>query len=172
MNDPVWQPAGGMVDGAVELDGTDDYMVAPLVLDPGSGPFSVFVWIKGGAAGQVVLSPANGRIWLSAKPETGVLMTQLIPGMTARSLSSDAVITDGEWHCVGLSWDGMSELVMYTDGVEVARNTQSGIPGSSGSLYIGAGKNMEPGTFWSGLVDDVRIYSRVLSPEQIRIMTN
>jgi hypothetical protein len=26
------------------------------------------------------------------------------------------------------------------------------------------GKTMEPGTFWSGLIDDVRIYSRALWP--------
>lgn len=91
-------------------------------------------------------------------------MTELIPSLTVKSLSSDAVITDGEWHCVGLTWDCSSNLVLYVDGVEVASNTQSGIPSSSGGLYIGTGKGMELGTFWSGLIDDIRIYNRVVKP--------
>ena len=31
-------------------------------------------------------------------------------------------------------------------------------------LAIGAGKDLAPGTFWSGLIDDVRIYNRVVKP--------
>lgn len=29
---------------------------------------------------------------------------------------------------------------------------------------------MTPGTFWSGLIDDVRIYDRALSPEQVETL--
>lgn len=35
---------------------------------------------------------------------------------------------------------------------------------SSNGLYFGTGKAMEPGTFWSGLIDDVRIYNRAVRP--------
>jgi hypothetical protein len=34
----------------------------------------------------------------------------------------------------------------------------------SNGLYIGAGKAMAPGTYFSGLIDDVRIYNRAVSP--------
>ena len=30
--------------------------------------------------------------------------------------------------------------------------------------YIGTGKAMEAGTYWSGLIDDVRIYNRAVRP--------
>jgi hypothetical protein len=33
-----------------------------------------------------------------------------------------------------------------------------------GDLQIGAGKNLDPGTFWFGLIDDVRIYNRAIIP--------
>ncbi|MFC1762599.1 LamG-like jellyroll fold domain-containing protein [Planctomycetota bacterium] len=33
-----------------------------------------------------------------------------------------------------------------------------------GDLQIGAGNTLDPGTFWSGLIDDVRIYDRVVTP--------
>ena len=50
------------------------------------------------------------------------------------------------------------------DGVEVARDTQPSLAASSGSLHIGAGKYLTPATSWSGLIDDVRVYSRAVQP--------
>jgi hypothetical protein len=48
--------------------------------------------------------------------------------------------------------------------VEVATDTQSHFRSSYGDLYIGAGKNRDPGYFFSGLIDDVRIYNRAVTP--------
>jgi len=73
------------------------------------------------------------------------------------------VITDGDWHRVGLSWDG-SNRILYVDDVAVAEDTQSELASSESGLYIGAGKNREPGSLWLGPIDDVRIYNRALSP--------
>jgi subtilisin family serine protease len=52
------------------------------------------------------------------------------------------------------------------DGVEVARDIKSPttLTASTAGLYLGAGSKLEAGTFWSGLIDDVRIYSRVMKP--------
>jgi len=35
---------------------------------------------------------------------------------------------------------------------------------SSAGLLIGAGSTLAPGTFWSGLIADVRIYNRAVKP--------
>jgi hypothetical protein len=72
------------------------------------------------------------------------------------------VITDGNWHRIGFVWDG-SHRKLYVDGVVAAEDTQPPLAGSVDGLYIGCGKAMEAGTFWSGLIDDVRIYNRVVS---------
>jgi hypothetical protein len=73
------------------------------------------------------------------------------------------VITDGDWHRVGFVRDGINRI-LYVDDVEVACDTAANLEAGSGGLYIGAGSRLEPGTFWSGLIDDVRIYNRVVSP--------
>ena len=39
-----------------------------------------------------------------------------------------------------------------------------GTKGAEGGLYLGAGKDLAEGSFWSGLIDDVRIYDRVIEP--------
>jgi len=67
------------------------------------------------------------------------------------------------WHRVGLTWDG-STRILYVDDVQVAKDTQAGLVGSQGGLYIGAGKVLESGSFFSGLIDDVRIYDRAVTP--------
>ena len=61
-----------------------------------------------------------------------------------------------------LTWDG-SNRILYVDDLEVAKDTQAQFSGSAEGLYIGAGKNLEPGSFFSGLIDDVRIYDRAVN---------
>ena len=161
---PTWQPTSGMIDGALELDGIVDYVNTPFVLNPADGKFSVFVWIKGGAPGQAVLSQIGGVNWLCADTLEGNLMTELKgTGRGAAELLSQTVITDGSWHRIGLVWDG-SHRTLYVDDVAVAEDAQDNLEGSINGLYIGTGTAMEPGTYWSGLIDDVRIYNRPVSP--------
>jgi len=161
---PTWQLAAGKVNGALEFDGIDDYVSTPFILDPATGAFSVFAWVRGARPGQAILSQANGQNWLSAETGTGALMSDLAIGLVPKPPSSQAVITDGDWHRVGVSWDRAS-LMLYVDGVEVARKaSERGVPGSAGGLHIGAGKNLEAGSFWFGLIDDVRIYDRAVTP--------
>jgi hypothetical protein len=163
-DNPLWRPTDGMVNGALELDGSDDFVSVPFVLNPADGGFSIFTWIKGGAAGQVVLSQIGAANWLMADPATGALMTELEgTGRFAEPLISDAVITDDNWHRVGFTWDG-SNRVLYIDDVEAARDTQSSLASSETGLYIGAGKDRQLGSFFSGLVDDVRVYNRAIVP--------
>jgi hypothetical protein len=164
---PIWRPAGGHVGGAIELDGIDDYISTPSVLDPSKAPFSVFVWVKGGAPGQVILSQpgsSGGANWLRAGASDGSLMTELKGnGRSDRPLTSATSITDGNWHHVGLVWDGANRT-LYVDDVVAATDAHHGLGSSYEGLNIAAGKNFDPGTFWSGLIDDIRIYNRAMTP--------
>ncbi len=162
-----WQPSGGQINGALQLNGADGYAVTGQVLNPADGPFSVFVWVNGGEPGQVVLSQLNGANWLGADPYLGCLMTELIPPavgrFTPQPLKSESVITDGQWHRIGFVWDG-SNRMLYVDEILVAEDTQNNLSSSLGGLNIGCGSNPAVGTFWSGLFDEVRIYKRAVRP--------
>ena len=160
----MWQPDGGRIGGALAFDGQDDRLSTPFVLEPSAGPFSAFAWIKGGGPGQVVLSQDKGANWLMASSPGGVLVTDLkSAGRMGKSLTSTTVITDGNWHRVGFVWDG-SYRILYVDGIEVARDTQAGLAPWVGVLYVGAGGNLLPASFWKGLIDDVRVYDRAVKP--------
>ncbi|MHC4439411.1 MAG: LamG-like jellyroll fold domain-containing protein [Planctomycetota bacterium] len=171
---PIWQPAGGLYDGALEFDGNDDYVSTPFVLNPKEEPFSVFTWIKGGAPGQVIISQstATGNIWLGLDAQGGTLMTGLVPPssgwVTKKPLVSESIITDDQWHHIGCVWDD-SYRILYMDGIEVAKDitAQNQLKPATGGLYIGTDKTRGAETFFSGLIDDVRIYRRALSAEEI-----
>jgi hypothetical protein len=146
------------------LDGIDDYVGTDFILNPTEESFSVFAWIKGGAAGQVVLSQESGANWLGTDPSDGNFITELKgTSRSASPLQSQTIITDDLWHRIGFVRDG-SDRTLYVDGVPVAQDTQDSLGGSENGLYIGTGKAMEPGTYFSGLIDDVRIYNRVVTP--------
>ncbi|MFC1635808.1 LamG-like jellyroll fold domain-containing protein [Planctomycetota bacterium] len=167
MGDPVWLSDGGIVDGALQLDGIDDYVATDPVLNPADGAFSVVAWVVGGTPGQAVLSQADGANWLCTDSLEGCLMTGLTD--SGRSpvgpMLSQANITDNNWHRISLVWDG-SYRHLYVDGIEVAKDAEplSALEDASGGTYFGAGSTLAPGTFFSGSIDDIRIYNRTVYP--------
>lgn len=166
MGEATWLPGAGQIDGAIQLDGINDYVDTPFVLNPREGAFSVFVWIKGGVPGQAIISQEEGANWILTDAQ-GYLMTALVtegrrPG---DPLLSETVITDDTWHRIGFVWDG-SYRSLYVDDELVATDVvpQNNFPSSRGELNIGGAHDRRSSGFWSGLVDDVRIYDRVVAP--------
>ena len=154
---PIWWPNGGRVNGALELTGMT-FIMGGSVLNPADGPFSVLAWVKGGLPGQGIVTQQGGVDWLMADAVDGRLATELSP-----ALCSETVITDGDWHRITVTWDG-SACLLYVDDVLEAASAESGLPGSTGAVVIGCRKTMAPGTFFTGLIDDVRIYNRAVRP--------
>lgn len=164
MGDPVWQPDGGMVDGALLFDGVGDYVSAPYVL-PNERSFSFFAWVRDGALLQVILSESGmyGKILLQADFVDGSLMTSLGGN---EFLYSHIPITDGQWHQVGLVCDADAMTrALHVDGIEVVSATAESVTniGKDG-LFFGAswGLDVHSDFYWSGLIDDVRVYDRAV----------
>jgi hypothetical protein len=113
----------------------------------------------------VIVSQVGGASWLSIDAE-GRLMTSLSRPAGGRQaatgpLVSPSTVIDGGWHRVGVVWDGTTRA-LYVDDVLAGQDAQSGLAGSSSGLNIGCGAGLEPGTFFWGLIDDVRLYTRAV----------
>ena len=166
VGDPIWQPDGGMVGGALLFDGVDDYVSIPSIEWPyKESSFSVFAWIKGGQRNEIITR--WGLTLMQADHIEGNLMSAFLFDLTGGGfLFSEANIIDGQWHLVGFVWNaGDWTRALYVDGVQVAKDTPTiWSMQLIRKLEIGADSYFPSGSeyYWSGLIDDVRIYNRAI----------
>jgi len=170
---PFWQPTGGVIDGSLMLDGIDDYIDTPFILDPSKGSFSVFAWVYCWMPGQVIISQKgqSGGTWLGTNP-LGKFMTEF-SDVNFGVLESESFITDVQWHHVGFVYDTDTlHRRLYVDGILVAEDTSAvaGEPSNEG-LYIGASNDLGAGTLFSGFIDEVRIYKQALTAKEIEMLS-
>jgi hypothetical protein len=148
MGDPVWQPEGGIVGGAIQLDGIGDYVSVPYILPGVQNSFSAFAWVKGGGPNQVIACESGmyGYFLLQADFKAGNLMTTYNGLGNEGFLFSQTSVIDGQWHHVGLVWDAYStERTLYIDGVEAASDKVSNCPNWSSSV---GGRGLNIGASW------------------------
>jgi len=150
------------------LDGIDGYVQAPYLLNPAEGPFSAACWAKGSALDKTILSQQDGtgtgRSWLKVEA-SGYLTTNLQSGGGGLTATGQLWNTT-QWQHIGLVWDGYKRH-LYINGLEVASDTTNlaGLESCDGLLYIGASKSLS--SFWPGTIDDVGIWNRALSENEI-----
>ena len=115
------------------------------------------------APGQTVRFLGGARL-LYTNAADGSLTSDLAGSVRGKTpLFSDVVVTNGDWHRIALVWDG-TDRILGADGKEIAREPLGAVHLSESGLITGAQDNFEPGTFPSGLVDDIRIYRRAVKP--------
>jgi hypothetical protein len=92
-----------------------------------------------------------------------------------RTLHEDLKIgNNSAWQDVALTWSRVSNPTrLYRNGAEVSyavQDTGTGVPldDTAYAFVIGARGALEPVTFFNGLLDEVRLYRRALSAEEIR----
>ena len=86
-------------------------------------------------------------------------------GSCCTVLNGPTALTINQWTHLAGTWDG-STLRLYLGGVEVASQPRSGtLEVNNSPLHIGG--NTYNGENFSGLIDEVRIYNRALTPAEI-----
>jgi len=173
---PTWQPLGGQTGGAVEFDGNEDYVAIPESSDFkfGTSDFSMGAWVKTsattksyiidnyqGTVGEVgcqIVMNADGTVYFE------------IRGGTLLQITSTTTINDGAWHHIFGSADRDSSMDLYIDGAITATGgANSDDIDNSNPVLIGVNTWLSDplGSFFGGVIDDVRIYNRTLDPNEI-----
>ncbi len=176
--------ADGYDGGAVRLDGASSrlYYAGP-VLDT-STSFSVSAWAKASAAGgyQTVLSQNGQRtsgfqLQLTTLGEWALVMFgEDIDGggaEHARIRSPEPASMDVWTHLLGVYDHGAGELRLYVDGRLVVERDYTSTWTATGDLQIGAAqwKGNQVDLF-DGVIDDVRVYQRVIVPSEAELLAN
>ena len=167
--DPQWVP--GQVGGALEFDGSGDYV------DCGNGPdltitgdITFMCWIKVAAfsrSWETILAKGDDSYRMSRGAEYGDSIHFGCNGPSGGNLNATTVVTTNTWRHVALLYDGTNKII-YLDGAEDARVASAGdIDSSTYNLFIGENSQAR-NRYLTGLVDDVRIYNRALTVEEIK----
>jgi hypothetical protein len=184
INGPLW--TSGKYGGSLAFDGANDYVsMGDVAQADGLTSVTVSAWVKfavnGGGASETHLvdkshcsGHTNGGPW-----ELGVSLTSsrkaefLIypqggsPAAYVFSGPSSTSIDDGAWHHVTGRYDG-SQISIWVDGVQENSRPLVGVtmPNTSYGVELGGRCNGYAYPF-RGVLDDVRIYTRALTPSEI-----
>ena len=166
----------GLHGGALSLDGSGDYVnidgyKGVGAVDEVQHPFTVANWFKTtGNAEMVTWGDNPGRQRLSWRIDGGRLRTEHGSG----NLRGNTYVNDGEWHHGALVVNEGANLrvpntLIYVDGVE-----DTTFSGSDNTYNLGSDTDVSIGRratsndrWFNGLIDDVRIYDRVLATEEL-----
>ncbi len=188
VNGPTWTT--GQINGALDFDGVNDYVDfgTGTSLDMGAGNFSLSGWFKSGfgfgrtMAGKGGTGPGGTR-YLITLDETdcggGMKIKVEIDDDTTKKFtcSSGSSFNDNAWHHAVLVRNG-NNLRLYEDGQQVATPTDiTGYGNINSTRIFSIGSMFDEGalnqsSFFSGLIDDVRIYDRALSAAEVTDLFN
>jgi serine/threonine protein kinase len=178
----------GRENRALSFNGLDSSVAIPHHASLNTLPLSISVWfqttaVSGGLVGkyeasnwngyQVSFQEATGAVWpWYVGPSRDVIGGYHAPGETNPNPRFESgPLNDGTWHHVVFTVDD-SGGALFVDGALRATKAWRGQPAAvtnSLPLMIGEYLGATNGSF-KGLIDDVAIYGRVLSPEEVSLL--
>ncbi len=181
---PVYEADTG--DGsafALRFDGVDDSIDLGQLDVAGSG-LTLAVWFKADSYPGTYRDPrliskasgtaANAHVFMLSTIRSGT-QTRLrarvrVGGVTTTLVAGSGNLQTGVWQHGALTYDGAS-LRLYLDGVEVGSTALTGAVDTDPNLSVAVGSQPGSSSRWfDGLIDDVLIVERGLSPAQLQMI--
>ena len=174
--DPQWE--AGKIGGALHLDGSSDYVQIPFSESLrvfNRGDFTLTTWFKTDEIDkkQIIFQQGNlngpGRSWLTIGESTN---DNVIRSYVGGAWTSSGIIVEAEeWYhaaVVVTEGGGNDSIQMYVNGEPAGNPRQDSMEDCEGVFLVGCGKGID--TFMDGAVDDIRIYSRALTEDDLKII--
>jgi len=173
----------GKINTALEFDGAVDYgrVADNALLNFGTGDFAASFWMKTTTAGEMrfLNKGISGQGW-----EIYIMAGKNCPGCFVGDdaevssygnfISYTGNLRDGSWHHIVLNFDRDGNVTPYIDNVAYT--------GFSISLSSGSVSNLQDfaigifddwvSTKYTGYLDDIRLYNRLLTLDEIKLLYN
>jgi len=180
----------GKYGNAIDLDGVDDYIDIPdskslATIDGADAQFTVHFWAKTQATGHE--DPRYAKTFIDRRSEGGTgswvchayindagsaavhIRTLIID--TAKYVEATTVINDGDWHHIAITRNKTESVSIYVDGkLEGKDSVDLDTAGKPMYTMIGARRKNDMVSitdYLEGTIDEVAIYNRVLTAEEI-----
>lgn len=188
-NGPTWQTSASCRAGeCLSFNGTN-YVIGPssnIITGNNLQTITISAWVKTTATGaqypvavkrssaQSTLISITSNQDLSGNTAIGYLgfLTRNYADSAHSWLVASGGYNDGRWHHVVGVVNNMTRT-LYIDGIQKGTDSTQGmqkVSGNTAPLYIGSFDNSQ--LFFNGSVDEVRIYDRALSAQEVLDMYN
>ncbi len=179
---PIWNITGGYGGaGAYSFDAVDDYIDTGTFNSKDPHNCTLTAWVnvheKPPSNNGYILAKGNDAsassyaIFVYGTSNTTLLADFMVRGSAAQWAGSPAgSLTTDSWHHIAGVIQGQT-MKIYLDGEFMASNTISGtISPSEQSVWIGAQNRGGYNYRFKGLIDEVQMYNRSLSADEIKIL--
>jgi hypothetical protein len=156
--------------GAVEFDGSGDYLYAELAVFMPSQ--TTCAWVKTRSSNQSILGWSGGHptdglhdreLYVNAD---GTVTVRVWTG-AATTVTSQTPVDDEAWHHLATGYTEGGETWLYVDGVSQGSTPSSGIYNDYPTSYLTIGIESNVNTYLTGAVDDIRVYDEALTQGQV-----
>ncbi len=171
----------GRIGGALEFDGSDDYVDCGDILNSLAVPFSFSAWVRKEGADTVSIISTDAAVnyygfWVATDPSDGISVswgdgTGSGPN-DRRTKNSSNSIPVGTWAHVAAVVQGPTDMTIYINGSDAGGSyAGNGGPMVYSSAPCLLAKTVQTaGQYFYGALDDVRIYDRALSAAEIQAL--
>jgi len=163
---------------AARFDGTDDYISLPSgaqAIIGEAGPWTISAWANpddpyaGDADGAIFATTGTGYVRLYFDSANTRAVAVINDGTTSyTSVTANGSMPVGSWAHVVMTFDG-SDIALYLGGTQIDTDSYGGSGLVVSSAYIGGESTA---LSFDGLIDEVRIYNRVLTTSEISALNS
>ena len=170
----------GKLGKALSFDGSNDYVDLPSA-PVSSGSISVVAWVKssnlsGGAsavgrgiAKSYTTEGNTGNWFFGVQPNGAISFSHWSDSL--RRITDAGLITINQWYHIVMIWNGTAGSP-YINGKAVSFTGTGSLGSGWGSEHVIGRAYADSAYQFNGLIDEVRIYNRALSPDEISRLYN
>jgi len=152
----------GLFGGAVHFRGEGEGRLDGFNYSNNAITVCAWVWHEAFVIGnQERYVTVSSEVAVIRKESDGRLHFYIKTGGSLQHLRVSDVLRERQWHHVAGTWDGLTQRLYY-DGVEIASQAPGGVLADTSGVRLSTASESI-----NGMLDDVRIYTRALMPEEI-----
>ncbi len=165
--------------GGVSFDGANDYIALPNVKASGAG-LTISTWVRTSSftssVAQRFVSKATGTAdqahdWMLGLTGNRLRFRLKTNGVTKTLVGRSGNLPLNTWYHATATYDG-TRMRLYLNGVEVGSTAKTGAVAMNGNVPLNLGRNPDGSNYMRGTLDDVRIYNRALTRNEILALMN
>ncbi|MBM4053650.1 MAG: hypothetical protein FJ264_03030 [Planctomycetes bacterium] len=161
----IWTSGANGMGGGLQFDGVNDYVdIGDIDL---ADAFTIAAWIKINNLGKLAIVGKTYQTYQFFVSSTGNLMFQR---NSTTPINYAAGLIPSTWYHVAVTFDTTNGMSLYLNGSLVSTNGDTTVTNVNDTVTKIGATNFTPKNFFSGVIDEVRIYRSALTGQEIQDM--